>query len=59
MNEFFAAVQRARTITQTGSLDKAARFINAEFAMTAYVSKGTLWAQYRNDKGELKVGTLV
>lgn len=59
MIEFFKAVDRAREVARAGDLEKAARFINAEFHMTAYVSKGTLWAQYKNDKGELKVGTLV
>ena len=47
---FKEAVTRVNNILRTGaSLDKAARFINAEFPMTAYVSKGKLWTQFTED----------
>ena len=52
MTQIQEAAVRAQNIF--GSKEKIARFINAEFHMSAYVSKGKDWAQYRKEQGELK-----
>ena len=48
--------KRADYLQQTGNnKEQTARKLSAEFQACAYVSKNKLWAQYRNEKQELKV----
>lgn len=41
-----------RALQIIGTKEKVARFLNAEFNMSVYVSKGKVWAQYRKESGE-------
>lgn len=50
MEQIKAASIRAQQIF--GTKEKIARFLNAEFELCAYVSKGKLWAQYKKESGE-------
>lgn len=51
--------KRANVLLSTGNTkEQAGRKLSAEFNACAYVSKGKLWAQYRNEKEELKIAQL-
>jgi hypothetical protein len=44
---------RARALVKTGNTkEAAARKLSAEFAASAYVSKGKLWASFIGDGGK-------
>lgn len=50
---------RSAYLQQTGNTkEQTGKKLSAEFHACAYVSKGKLWAQYRNDKEELRVTQL-
>lgn len=50
---------RARTLLRTGNTkDSAARKLSAEFAASAYVSKGKLFASYTDEQGKQKTQVL-
>ncbi len=56
VNELF---KRADYLAKTGNnKEQTGKKLSAEFHACAYVSKGKLWAQYRNDKEELKIAQL-
>ncbi len=45
-------------IASKNSFEQTAKKISAEFAAAAYVSRGKIWALYRNEKGEQKTQAL-
>lgn len=52
-------VVRARTLLNTGNTQEmAARKLSAEFSAVSYVSKGKLWASYKDEKGAQKTQVL-
>lgn len=52
-------IVRARTLLATGNTkDTAAPKLSAEFSAVAYVSKGRLWASYKDEKGAQKTQVL-
>jgi hypothetical protein len=52
-------VARVTEILRTGaSLDKVARYLNAEFHISAYVNKNKLWGQYKDEEGKQQARVL-
>lgn len=49
INEMVA--RAAQIIAAKNTKEAAARRISAEFPVAAFISKGKLWATYRNEKG--------
>ncbi len=56
INEMYT---RAFELNTRNTKEQSAKKISAEFHAAAYVSRGSLWVTYRNEKGEVKTQLLV
>lgn len=57
--DFVGAYNRTMSLVTRGiNKDKIAKFLNAEFHMTNYVSNGKLWTQFKDERGVPQVRVL-